>query len=113
VKLDGEPLEGVTVAFSAISKGLPAEFRHASAVTDADGMYVLKKVYPAEYMITLNDTAAEGPPPVGEESSAAMAEAVPSGGNSALAKYNVNSPLRAEVDAGSTTHNFDLKSGDE
>jgi hypothetical protein len=110
VKLNGEPLAGVTVGYSAIG-GLPAEYRYASAVTDDAGMYVIKKVYPAEYMVLLNDTAAEAPaPPPAPGDTPALVHAVPKGGNPALAKYSQQSPLRAAVNADSTTHNFDLKS---
>lgn len=111
VKLNGEPLAGVTVGFSALG-GLPAEYRYASAVTDDAGTYVIPKVYTAEYMVLLNDTAAEAADLATGETPA-LVQAVPKGGNPALVKYSQQSSLRAVVNADSTTHNFDLKSDDK
>jgi hypothetical protein len=99
--LDGTPLDKTTVGFTAISKGLPAKYRYVSAITDASGNFSIAQVYPAEYSVTLNQDASAAP--------AAQDAAVP--GNPKLAKYTVNSPLKANVSKDSTTFKFEATSG--
>lgn len=99
--LDGQPLDKTTVGFTAISKGLPAKYRYVSATTDASGNFTIPQVYPAEYSVTLNQDAAAAP--------AAKDAAV--AGNPKLAKYSVNSPLKANVSKDSTTFKFEATSG--
>jgi hypothetical protein len=103
VILDGQPLPNVTVGFSAITEGIPAKYRYATADTESDGSFAIPKVYPAEYMVTLNDSAAD------HES--AKVEAV--AGNPKLAKFSANSPLRAKVSDTEREFKFDVTSTPE
>lgn len=100
VTLDGKPLGNSTVGFSAISEGLAAQHRYASAVTDSMGHFKIARVYPAEYLVTLN----EANPTVSPVQNAAFS------GNPKLAKYSLNSPLRAKVSKESATFKFDVTS---
>lgn len=103
VTLDGKPLINATVGFSAISEGIPAKYRYASAETESDGTFSVPEIYPAEYMVTLN----EGVEPEGDPNSG-MVAAVP--GNAKLANYSNNSPLRAKVTPEETNFKFEAVS---
>jgi hypothetical protein len=99
ITLDGKPQDKITVAFIALG-GLPAEHKSKSSATNAEGKYTFEKVYAAEYMVTLQDSAAPKVDP-------AMAPAEPKDA-SPLAKYSGDSPLRAKVSADKTTFDFEL-----
>lgn len=91
IKQKGKPYPNVVVGFTAISAGLPANARYASAKTDASGKYSIEKIYPAEYQVTLTE---EVPPP---------AEGAPvqaSAGSPALAKFGPTSTLGVKVEPG-------------
>ena len=103
VTLDGKPLDKATVGFNALSKGLPAKYRYVSATTDASGNFTMDSVYPAEYSVNLNQAAEAGAAPAAPDAAIA--------GNPKLAKYNTNSPLRANVSKDSTTFKLEAKSG--
>jgi len=97
VTLDGKPLSDATLIFNAL-EGLPAEHRSHTVTTDAEGLYTIEGVYPAEYMVQAIQENKGAPPDA----------AVP--GVPALAKYGSESPLRAKVTETQHTFNFDLKS---
>lgn len=104
VTLDGSPLSNVTVGFTAITEGIPAQYRYTSATTETDGTFKVEKIYPAEYMVTLNDSEAFAP----EGAADAKVEAV--AGNPKLAKYTNDSPLRAKVSDTETSFKFEATS---
>lgn len=95
-------MDKATVGFNALSKGLPAKYRYVAATTDANGNFTMENVYPAEYSVNLNQAADTGAPAAQD---AAIA------GNPKLAKYNTNSPLRANVSKDSTNFKLEAKSG--
>lgn len=103
VTLDGAPLSNVTVGFTAITEGIPAKYRYTSAITEPDGRFTVEKIYPAEYMVTLNDSEADAP-----EGGEGKVEAV--AGNPKLAKYANDSPLRAKVSDPDQSFNFEATS---
>lgn len=103
VTLDGAPLSNVTVGFTAITEGIPAKYRYTSATTEPDGTFSLEKIYPAEYMVTLNDSEAAAP-----EGGEGKVEAV--AGNPKLAKYANDSPLRAKVSDPDQSFKFEATS---
>lgn len=99
ITLSGKPQDKVTVSFIAIG-GLPAEHKTKTGTTNAEGQYTIKQVYPAEYMVTLQDAS----PPILDP---AKAPAEPTN-TSPFAKYGGDSPLRALVAEGKTTFDFDV-----
>ena len=99
VTLNGKPQDKITVGFIALG-GIPADHKTKTAETNAEGKYSIDKVYPAEYMVTLQDASSTKVDP-------ALATAVPTN-TSPLAKYGGDSPLRAQVAAGKTTFDFDV-----
>lgn len=101
VTFDGKPLENTIVGFNAISKGFPAKYRYVAATTNATGQFSIEKVYPGEYAVTLNQEAT---------TAGAAAQDAAISGNPKLAKYTVNSPLRANVSKDSTTFKLEATS---
>jgi hypothetical protein len=97
VTLDGKPVEKARIIFHSVSGKLPAELRTVQADIAADGSYKLANVYPAEYMVQVQDTT----PP---DAKMAAAEPAPS----PLNKYGSESPLRAKVPSDKNEFNFEL-----
>lgn len=106
VTLDGQPLDSGTIEFvpTGVSNGL------LSGALIANGQYsvpVDKGLPPGKYTVRVFSAGAianvpSGPP--GSEAPAPARERIP-------AKYNVNSQLTAEINAGgTTTFNFELTS---
>jgi hypothetical protein len=102
VTSDKKPMSGVTVGFTAISKGLPARYRYVQSTTDAEGNYSMATVYPAEYQVTLNKAGAAAPE--ADPQKVAVNPADPE-----LAKFGIDSPLRANVSSTATKFDFDTK----
>ncbi|MDB5390920.1 MAG: hypothetical protein JWM11_6566 [Planctomycetaceae bacterium] len=102
ITFDGQPLANASIGFTAISKDIPVQYRYAASEIDSQGNYSIESVYPAEYMVSLN----QGPDP-DEEAKVVNAVA----GNGKLGEYANNSPLRANVSADKTIWNFDVVSG--
>lgn len=111
VTLDGKPLVAATVGFTAITEGIPAKYRYTSAITEPDGSFVVDQIYPAEYMVTLNQDGAS--PGLAAATGPAADQAVVSAvaGNSKLDQYANNSPLRAKVSGEDAKFQFDVLSG--
>lgn len=101
IMLKGKPVEAVTVAFSAMSGGLPGDLRHVKANTDAQGEYSMPKVYPAEYLVQVFKIDASTPTDPAQEVADPFA-------NSPYAAYGPDSPLRAVVTKEATRFDFDL-----
>jgi hypothetical protein len=80
VTLDGQPLTELTVIYHNTG-GLPAELRTQRARTDAQGTYSLAEVYPGDYTILFEQTAAAPEDP-------GMAPATESATDASLAKYS-------------------------
>ncbi|MBI1349115.1 hypothetical protein GC163_22830 [bacterium] len=102
ITLGGQPLNGATVAFSAIAGGLPPKYRYQATTTDENGRYALDDVYPSEYQVSVHKDAA---PPAGISGDMVMASA----STSELAEYGEDSPLRAMVSDSASAFDFDLK----
>lgn len=98
----GKALTPVTVAFTAISGGIPPAYRYASAKTDAEGQYAIEKVAEAEYMVSLFE---EAPAPNPAEGGKVLANV----GTPQMVKYGSNSALRAPVKAPATEFSYDVK----
>lgn len=96
----GKPLANVTVGFITTSEGVPGPYRYASTKTDGDGAYLIEKVYPGEYTVSI---VPDSPAP----DASGKVEAVP--GDPALAKYGTNSPLKAEVFGAEVEFSHDIK----
>jgi hypothetical protein len=95
----GKPMANVTVGFITTSEGVPGPYRYAASKTDADGAYLIEKVYPGEYLVSVVPEAP-APDPSG------MVQATP--GDPALAKYGTDSPLKADVVSGEQEFSFDI-----
>ncbi|UUO05176.1 carboxypeptidase regulatory-like domain-containing protein [Blastopirellula sp. J2-11] len=102
VTLDGKPIDNATVKFE------PVNARPSVGFTDADGRYDL--IYTAsrngavlgEHQVRITTANDAGGGEGGQPLVTASKETVP-------VKYNVKTELTAQVDAGSNTINFDLK----
>jgi hypothetical protein len=95
----GKPMANVTVGYITTSEGVPGPYRYAASKTDAEGAYSIDKVYPGEYHVSV---VPEPPAP----DASGKVEATP--GDPALAKYGINSPLKADVASGSQEFSFDI-----
>jgi hypothetical protein len=101
ITLKGKPVDAAIVAFTAISEGLPGEFRYAEATTDANGEYKMPRVYPAEYQVqVLKPESRKEPDPN-------HVVANPSA-KSPFAAYGEESPLRAFVKKDALRFDFEL-----
>lgn len=109
VTLDGQPLSGATVAFEAPDRTF------SSGVTDASGHYSLmfntekpgcltgQKIVRIKFVTDSEAPEGETETEGAEKSPAASGQKIPE-------QYNTKSTLTADVDAGHTSFNFDLKS---
>lgn len=95
----GQPLGNVTVGFITTSEGVPGPYRYASTKTTAEGTYEIAKVYPGSYTVSV---VLDTPAP----DDSGKVEAKP--GDPVMAKYGVDSPLKAEVFAGQQEFTFDI-----
>lgn len=102
VTLDGNPLADLTVIYHSTG-GLPAELRTQRAKTDAQGAYSLAEVYPGNYTILFEQTAAAPEDP-------GMALATESATDASLANYSGDNAPSASVSETNTEINFDLGS---
>lgn len=95
----GKPMANVTVGYTNTGEGVPGPYRYVETKTDAEGAYQIEKVYPGEYHVSVTP---EAPPP----DPSGMVQATP--GDPALAKYGINSPLKADVVSGEQEFSFDI-----
>jgi len=102
VTLDGESMPGLTVIYHNTG-GLPAKFRTQRATTDAQGTYSLPEVYPGDYTILFEKTAAVPDDP-------GMAPATESATDASLAKYSGDNAPTASVSENTAEINFELDS---
>ena len=96
IRLNGTALADAEVTFTAM-EGVPGPERTRTGKTDSQGKFKLEKLYQAEYMVRVNKFAEVDP---------AKAPANP--GDSQLAKYSGDSPLRAKVSPKDIDFPFDL-----
>lgn len=100
VTLDGQPLENAEVVFA------PATGRPSTGLTDSGGRYELtyirdvKGAVPGTHAVRIT-TRPESRPD--DYQGPAFRETI-------SAKYNTDTVLKAEVEAGANTYNFDLES---
>jgi hypothetical protein len=103
VRLDGQPLEGAYVEFQPVAGNSPSR-----GVTDATGQYTLKYTREIEGAElgehTVRITTYAGGDPDAEPPKPPVPEKVPR-------KYNAQSELKAKVEKGSNTADFELQSG--
>jgi hypothetical protein len=103
VKLDGQPLEGAYVEFQPIAGNAPS-----GGMTDAMGQYTLRYTREiegaeiGEHAVRI--TTASGGDPDAEPPKPPVPERVPP-------KYNAQTELKATVEKGSNTLDFELQSG--
>ena len=93
----GKPMAPVTVAFTAMSGGIPADFKYVKTTTDAEGKYAINELAEAEYMVSIIEDA----PP--------MMEGQAIVGTPQLAKFGPDSPLRTTVKAPEVEFNYDIQ----
>lgn len=97
----GKPMPPVTVGFTALSGGIPAEYRYVSAKTDAGGNYAIESLPEAEYLVSIvEDVPAPEVGPGGKVVAAV--------GSPKLLKYAHDSPLRTTVKAPGVEFNYDI-----
>jgi len=102
VKLDGEPLNEVTVIFHCTGN-LPADLRTQRTTTNDQGTFEMPRVYPGEYTVTFEKAMAALEDP-------GMAPADLSASDDPLAKYTGEDAPTASVSETNAAFNFDLKS---
>lgn len=103
ITMAGKPIDGATIAFSAISGGLPPRYRYLTTTTDGNGRYLLDEVYPSEYQVSVLKTAEPSAPLTGDMVMA-------NGNVDELAAFGDTSPLRAMVSDTASAFDFELKS---
>jgi hypothetical protein len=97
----GKPMPPVTVGFTALSGGIPAEYRYASVKTDAEGNYAIDPLPESEYLVSIVEEVTVPEPGAG-------GKVVASVGSPELLKYAHNSPLRTTVKAPGVEFNYDI-----
>ena len=93
----GKPMPPLTVAFTAMSGGIPADYKYVSTKTDGEGKYAIDALAEAEYMVSLID---DTPPKF--EGQAIV-------GSPLLVKFGPESPLRTTVKAPAAEFNYDIQ----
>jgi hypothetical protein len=102
VRLDGEPLNEVTVVFHCTGN-LPADVRTQRTTTNDQGAFTIPKVYPGEYTVTFEKVMAAPEDP-------GMAPADLAASDDPLAQYTGEDAPTASVSETNAAFNFDLKS---
>lgn len=93
----GKPMTPpVTVAFIALSGGIPADFKYVTTKTDAEGKYAIDQLAEAEYMVSIIEDVKP------------MMEGQAIVGTPQLAKFGPESPLRTTVKAPGVEFNYDI-----
>ncbi len=92
----GKPMPPVTVAFTAMSGGIPADYKYVTTKTDAEGKYAINELAEAEYMVSI----IEDVKPMMENQAVA--------GTPQMAKFGPESPLRTTVKAPEVEFSYDI-----
>ncbi|QDT81218.1 hypothetical protein Mal35_46980 [Gimesia maris] len=100
ITMDDKPADGVEVIFQRTDSGAPAEYRQYVATTDASGKYSLDDVYPAKYLVMVNEKNDDS----GEDEEEMAIDTGP------YKKYGVDSELTADVTDTNNTIDFELSS---
>ncbi len=101
ITLDGAPVSEAQITFYSLAGDLPPALRTRSGRTDAQGVYAIGEVYPAEYQVRVEKAAEYSTDP-------GKAPAVPTSAGDPLVKFGSESPLKARVSPDTASFDFEL-----